>query len=129
MDNVLSKILYVEDEPDIQAIARLAMEVVGKFKVEICSSGPEALEKAEAFDPDLFLLDVMRPEMDGPTTLLELRKLPKFEATPAMFLTAKVMPEEIERFMSLGALDVIPKPFDPMTLAAQIQVIWDKHIS
>jgi len=123
----LNKIMYVEDEPDIQAIAKLALEAVGGYNVMVCSSGQEALQKVNDFEPDLFLLDVMMPEMDGPTTLMELRKLDKFDETPALFLTAKVMPSEIDRFKSIGALDVIAKPFDPMSLAAQIQKIWDNR--
>lgn len=127
MSGSLNKIMYVEDEPDIQAIAKLALEAVGGYNVMVCSSGQEALQKVNDFEPDLFLLDVMMPEMDGPTTLMELRKLDKFDETPALFLTAKVMPSEIDRFKSIGALDVIAKPFDPMSLAAQIQKIWDNR--
>ena len=73
----LKKILYVEDEPDIQMIARVALENVGGFELCVCSSGAEALEKAEAFAPDMFLLDVMMPGMDGPTTLAELEVIAK----------------------------------------------------
>ena len=122
----LKKILYVEDEPDIQMIARVALENVGGFELLICSSGDEALKNAADFNPDLFLLDVMMPGIDGPTTLQELRKLSQFEKTPAMFMTAKVQPQEVEFFKSLGAFEVIAKPFDPMELATNIQKAWDK---
>jgi len=120
----LQRILYVEDEPDIQAVARIALETVGGFTVKICSSGEEALQAATGFAPDLILLDVMMPGMDGPTTLHALRKLPELETTPAVFMTAKVQPQEVEHFKSSGALDVIAKPFDPMELSAQIKSIW-----
>jgi len=81
----LKSILYVEDEPDIQAIARIALEEVGGFTLCVCANGNEALIAVDNFDPDLLLLDVMMPEMDGPTTLQELRKRPK--TNPVCLLT------------------------------------------
>jgi len=126
MSEKLTRVLYVEDEPDIQVVARLALEMLGGFTVEICGSGSEALEKISAFHPQLILLDVMMPGMDGPTTLGNLRKLPQFAATPVIFMTAKVQPSEVAGYKTLGAIAVIPKPFDPMTLAGQISEIW-KH--
>jgi two-component system, OmpR family, response regulator len=125
--NELNRILYVEDEPDIQAVASIALEAVGGFTLKACSSGAEALAAAKDFAPDLLLLDVMMPDMDGPTTLGELRKRPETANTPAIFMTAKVQPQEIEYFKSLGAIEVVPKPFDPMTLADQIKAIWLHH--
>ncbi len=121
----LTKILCVEDEPDIQAITKLALETIGGFTIETCSSGREALLKAPEFGPDLILLDVMMPGMDGPETLQALRALPGFETTPVIFMTAKAMASEIQKYKELGALDVIPKPFDPMTLSDQIKAIWN----
>jgi len=120
----LAKILYVEDEPDIQAIAKLALETIGGFTLEVCSSGAEAIEKGPHFQPDLILMDVMMPGMDGPTTLTELRKDSKLHTTPVVFMTAKVQPQEIAEFKELGAVEVIAKPFDPMTLSEQISSIW-----
>ena len=124
--STLQRILYVEDEPDIQAVARLALEMVGGFAVKICSSGEEAIREAEAFAPDLLLLDVMMPGMDGPSTLAALRAKPAMVKVPAIFMTAKVQPAEVAYFKSLGAIDVIPKPFDPMTLANQIKSSWER---
>lgn len=121
----LKKILYVEDEPDIQMIARVALENVGGFEVLMCSSGAEAIEKAAEFAPDLFLLDVMMPGMDGPTTLEELRKIPQLSNTPVIFMTAKVQPQEVQYLKSLNITDVIAKPFDPMSLASNIKALWD----
>jgi len=120
----LSKILYVEDDPDIQVVAQMALEAVGGFTLRVCSSGHEALKFGADFAPDLILLDVMMPEMDGPTTLVNLRGIPSLAQTPAVFMTAKVMPSDVERYKQLGAVDVIAKPFDPMTLASRIQEIW-----
>lgn len=122
----LKKILYVEDEPDIQMVARVALENVGGFELMICSSGKEAIEKALAFNPDLFLLDVMMPEMDGPTTLKELRKIPQLAKTPVMFMTAKVQPQEVNFLESLNIAHVIAKPFDPMGLSTTIRNAWSK---
>ena len=120
----LERILLVEDEPDIQAIARVALEMVGGFKLEVCNSGVEALQKAPEFGPDLILLDVMMPVMDGPGTLVALRNLTQTAATPVIFMTAKVHPSEVAEYKKLGALDVIAKPFDPMQLASNIRNIW-----
>ena len=127
MSETLNKILYVEDKADIQTVAKLAFRSVGGFEVMICGSGAEALEQAPKFKPDIFLLDVMMPGMDGPDTLVALLKTEGLENTPAIFLTAKALPAEVERYKSLGALDVIPKPFDPMTLADQVKDIWSRR--
>jgi CheY-like chemotaxis protein len=123
----LQRILYVEDEPDIRAVAKLALEMVGGFTVKICESGEIALREGADFEPDLILLDVMMPGIDGPTTLKGLREMPALAQVPAVFMTAKVRPAEVAHYKSLGALDVLPKPFDPMTLASQVRAIWDLH--
>ena len=123
----LKRILYVEDEPDIRAVAQIALESVGGFILEICSTGDEAVEHAVAFGPDLVLLDVMMPGMDGPSTLAKLREMPELADIPAIFMTAKVQPQEVQHFKSLGAIDVIAKPFDPMTLSSHIEKSWQRH--
>ena len=120
----LSTILYVEDDPDIQAVAQMALELIGGFAVTVCSSGEQALLAAAASAPDLILLDVMMPSMDGPTTLAELRATPGLAGIPVIFVTAKVQTTEVEHYKSLGAVDVIAKPFDPMTLADTVREIW-----
>ena len=125
-NGTLKKILVVEDALDIQMVTRISLEKKGGFEVEVCSSGAEALEKAETFNPDLILLDVMMPGMDGPTTLGSLRNLPTLGKTPVIFMTAKVQPQEVAHYIDLGAINVIAKPFDPMTLAETIQSMWDK---
>jgi len=124
MPQQLIRILYVEDEADIRMVAQLALETVGGFSLEACSSGPEALEKIAAFRPQLILMDVMMPGMDGPTALAKIRELPEFASTPLVFMTAKVQPREVASYKQLGAVDVVPKPFDPMTLASTLQAIW-----
>lgn len=114
----------MEDEPDIQAVARLALEMVGGFTVEICSSGNTALVRAPVFQPQFILLDVMMPGMDGPTTFKNLRELPQTATTPIAFMTANVQASEVAQYKALGALDVIAKPFDPMMLSSKIEEIW-----
>lgn len=122
----LKKILHVEDEPDILEITRMTLEAVGGLSVESCLSGVEALDKAKGFNPDLFLLDVMMPEMDGPTLLAKLRAMDHVRDVPAVFMTAKSQAHEIERFKQLGAVDVIVKPFDPMTVCILLHDIWNR---
>lgn len=121
----LQKILYVEDEPDIRAVAQLALEMVGGFTLKICESGAQALREGEAFGPDLVLMDVMMPEMTGPMTLERFRQMPAMASVPVVFMTAKVQPAEVAQFRAMGALDVIAKPFDPMQLANQVRKVWE----
>jgi len=122
----LTTILYVEDEPDIRAIAELALQAIGGFSLTSCASGKEALSAARAEVPDLIVLDVMMPEMDGPETLRKLREIPSMVDVPAIFMTAKVQPDEIAEYRALGAVDVIAKPFDPLSLAQRINDIWHR---
>lgn len=122
----LNKILLVEDEEDIRTIAQIALEDIGKFTVSYCGSGKEAIQQALMFDPDLILMDMMMPGMDGATTLKELRKYPSLTKTPIVFMTARAQKREITEYLELGAIDVIPKPFDPMTLATTLRQIWEK---
>jgi CheY-like chemotaxis protein len=124
---ILSRILFVEDELDIQMVARLALKDIGGFEVEVCSSGIEALEKAPEFRPELILLDVMMPAPDGPATLAALARQPETASMPVVFVTAKVQSHEVEGYLALGAIDVIVKPFDPMTFSDQVQEIWRRH--
>lgn len=125
----LNRILYIEDEPDIQTVAKLALETIGGYVLEVCSSGSEAIAVAETFAPDLILLDVMMPGMDGPTTLKNLQEIKAIGNTPAIFMTAKVQADEVKQLKQCGAIDVIAKPFDPITLSETINGIWAKHKS
>ena len=121
----LKTILYVEDEPDIRTIAQMALESLGGFKVELCGSGEEAVDRAPNFAPELILLDVMMPGMDGPATFRALRALPGTAETPVIFMTAKTQTHEVAALIELGAIGVIPKPFDPIALADQINALWE----
>jgi len=124
---VLTKILCVEDEPLVQAIARAALEKRGGFTVLICESGATALAVAPEFAPDLLLLDVMMPGMDGPATLAALRLLPATAGTPAVFMTTKAQARESTLDGSPDVIGVIDKPFDPKTLAETVRAIWAGH--
>ncbi|TWI77489.1 response regulator receiver domain-containing protein [Desulfobotulus alkaliphilus] len=123
--STLQRIAYVEDETDIQEVAKMALELVGGFSVAVFSSGQEAVEKMAAFAPQLILLDVMMPGLDGPATLKLLREQESLKDVPAIFMTAKVQTHEVSRYKELGAVSVIAKPFDPMTLADQLKGIWE----
>jgi CheY-like chemotaxis protein len=123
----LSRILYVDDEPDIREVTRIALEVVGGFEVETCESGEAALLKAQDCRPDLILLDVMMPGMDGPETLKALRAIAALARVPVVFFTAKAQRSEIAELLALGAIDVLGKPFDPMTIGQALNAIWARH--
>ena len=121
----LERILCIEDEEDIRKVQLIALESLGGFTVLACASGAEAIQAAAAFAPQMILLDVMMPGMDGPATLKSLRTLPGLENTPVIFVTAKVQQAEVDYYLELGALEVISKPFDPMTLSSQLRQIWE----
>lgn len=121
----LHKIMLVEDDADIMAITRMALEMIGGFSVAACENGIAALAAAPSERPDLILLDVMMPGLDGPATLEALRALPETARTPVIFMTAKSQAHEIAHYRALGALDVIRKPFDPVTLPDVVRRIWE----
>ncbi len=120
----LQKILLVDDEPDILAISRIALETVGGYEVCTCDSGPELLRRLPDFDPDLVMIDVLMPEMEGIEVLRRMRCLAGFEKTPVVFVTGVINGNDLQALRAAGAADVILKPFDPMTLAERIQGIW-----
>lgn len=124
----MATILHIEDEDDIRDVARLALEAVGGFTVVSASSGREGIALAGAGGHDIILLDVMMPSMDGPTTLKTLRANPATASIPVIFMTAKVQHHEIGHYKALGALGVISKPFDPMTLADEVRALWVQSV-
>ena len=123
----LHKILHVDDDADISIIAALALEDVGQFTLRQCESGQAALHEAPVFSPDLFLLDYMMPDMDGQETARRLHQIPGLEDVPVVFMTARVQAETTISLLETGAIGVIPKPFDPMTLADQLRRFWQNH--
>jgi CheY-like chemotaxis protein len=115
------RILHVDDEPDIREVVELSLGLDPAFTVQSCGSGKEALAVAAQWRPDFILLDVMMPVMDGPETLVQLRESAKTASIPVIFMTARAQAREVDHFRSLGAVGVIPKPFDAMTLAAWVR--------
>ena len=128
-DSELNRILHVDDENDIRQVARLALETVGGFTVEGFASGREALEKGPQFEPQLILLDVMMPGLDGPATFEAMKEIDGLRDIPVVFVTAKAMPSELQRFLDMGAAGVIAKPFDPMAISGQLREIWRQAMS
>lgn len=120
----LRSVLVIEDDRDIQMILQTALEVVGGLACRACSSGPAGIEALTAELPDLVVLDWMMPLVDGAETLRLMRSDPRTAALPVVVLTGKALPEEIARMKALGATDVIPKPFDPLTLARTLDEIF-----
>lgn len=120
----LKRILHVDDDEDIRVIVKMALELVGQFEVDQYSSGPDAIETADKFSPQLFLLDVMMPEMTGEETWQRLRMVSGLENVPAIFLTAKAESAFADRLLAQGCLAVITKPFDPVDLCSKISQHW-----
>ena len=115
------RVLHIDDEPDIRAVVALSLGLDSEFEVRSCASGKNGLAAAGECPPDIILLDVMMPVMDGPETLRHLRENPKTADIPVVFVTACAQTREVEHFKSLGAAGVIAKPFDPMTFAASVR--------
>ena len=120
----VNRVLYVEDEPNIRAVGVFSLEEVGGFTVQPAESGQDALQKAGSFEPDLILLDVMMPGMDGIATFKALRARVDTSQVPVIFMTAKVQPHEVQGYKDLGAIAVIAKPFDPVTLPDEVRALW-----
>lgn len=124
MTSQLNHIIYVDDDAHIQEVAKLCLEMVGGFTVTCLQSGTELIQNIASIQADVILLDVMMPQKDGPATLQELKENPDFK-TPVIFMTARVQPEDIQKYLQMGAVGVVPKPFDPMTISDQINTIWE----
>ena len=130
MKPALQRILYIEDDDDIAAFAQLTLKAIGKFDVRHFSSGQAAINAYADVAPHLILVDVMMPELDGPATVMQLKHTHGTACAPFIFMTARAQLTDQEQYRALGALDVIVKPFNPMTLCQKIQEIWDqKHVA
>lgn len=124
----LKKILYAEDEPDVQMVVDITIQTMSNFEIKICGNGKLLLDCVEEYNPDLILLDVMMPEMDGPTTFKNLQANEKTRDIPVIFMTAKAQVHEVNVFKEIGAIGIITKPFDPMQLCSEIERIWKENI-
>jgi len=114
------RILIVDDEDDIREVAQVSLELVGQFEVLTAASGSAGIRTARAAHPDAILLDVMMPDMDGPTTLVQLQADPATRDIPVVFLTAKAQTADRARLAQLGAAGILTKPFDPLKLASEV---------
>jgi CheY-like chemotaxis protein len=123
----LRTVLYVDDEPDIRQIVQIALGLSKDLTVHTGESGAQALELARTLQPDVLLLDVMMPGLDGPGTLNKMRADPAIAHIPIIFVTAKAMPREVALLREMGAAGVIAKPFDPMQLIQQLRTLWETH--
>jgi len=121
------RVLVIDDEDDIREVAQLSLEAVAGWEVFGASSGSEGLRAAAAHEPDAILLDVMMPEMDGPSTFRALQAQESTASIPVILLTAKVQASDRSRFQGLGVAGVLTKPFDPMDLSRQVSEVlgWD----
>lgn len=119
----LRKILLVDDHHDIRSLLGLTLGKIGGFTLRSCSSGEEAVREVREFAPDLLLLDLRMPGLDGVQTLEKMRA--KGLDTPVIFFTSSASPQDIARYASLGALGTIPKPFDPLKLGRQVLALWE----
>ncbi|OGR87324.1 MAG: hypothetical protein A3A86_04205 [Elusimicrobia bacterium RIFCSPLOWO2_01_FULL_60_11] len=124
MNEKLSRILLVDDDPDIQTIAKVSLESVGGFSVRICGQADEAVRAATEFTPQLILLDVMMPGMDGPAVLKLFKGDKLCRGIPVVFMTANLREQEAKALKNKEVAGVIAKPFDPMTLPENIRRIW-----
>jgi two-component system OmpR family response regulator len=125
MSKPLQKILCIDDEEDILEVMKLALETIGNLDVHTCNNSAKAVQEAQSVKPDLIVLDVMMPEMDGPATLKLLQANDNVNKIPVLFMTARVQQSEINEYLALGVVGVIAKPFDPMTLTDQIKTLWE----
>ena len=117
------RVLVIDDEDDIREVAQLALEAVAGWEVFGASSGAEGLRAAAERMPDAILLDVMMPEMDGPSTFRALRAQPSTAGIPVILLTAKEQATEHSRFHDLGVSGVLPQPFDPIEVSRQLEEV------
>lgn len=130
MSIVVNKILIVDDDSNIRQIAQISLE--DDWDVVPAASGSEAIELARSENPDLILLDRMMPGMDGLETLFRLRQIPETANIPVIFLTAKVLTQDMNSYAGLQVVGVLPKPFNPMSLPNDIRTLltgWERRES
>lgn len=121
------KVLIIDDEDDIRSVAALSLGILGGIEVVEAESGQDGINKAASEKPDVILLDMMMPEMDGPTTLIALRNNLDTNMIPVIFLTARAMTSEMEKLKLMGAKGILTKPFDPTALASQVKAILEAN--
>jgi two-component system OmpR family response regulator len=122
----LQRILHVEDVPSIQVVTRIALQKLGGFEVLSCASGQEALDQVRQFEPDMILLDLSLPEMDGIELLRQLASVIDLQHTTVVLLTGQADdPADPAELRRLGVRKLLKKPFDPLQLATQLKEVWN----
>ena len=116
----IDKVLIVDDDANIRLIAEMSLEGLTAWKLTLAACGEEALAYLAKETPELILLDMMMPDMDGITLFGKIKTQFGDKMPSVIFMTAKVQSHEVEKYRTLGACGVIMKPFDPMTLPKQI---------
>lgn len=122
-------VLYVDGDPDICDVVQRTLGLIAGFKVRTADSGEMALDLAYELRPDLIILDVMMPGLDGPSTYERLCENTLLADIPVIFMTAKILPPQVAHLLRLGAIGVIGKPFDPMALGDEVLALWNKAVS
>jgi two-component system OmpR family response regulator len=122
-------VLYVDDDPDICELVQTTLGQIAGFEVRTADSGEMAIDLAYELRPDLIILDVMMPGLDGPTTYERLCENTLLADIPVIFMTAKILPPRVAHLLRLGAIGVIGKPFDPMALGDEVLALWNKAVS
>jgi CheY-like chemotaxis protein len=122
------RILIIDDEADIREVTALSLETIAGWQVILAPSGAQGIRRASLEQPDAILLDVMMPDIDGPTTYQILKQNGNTAHIPVLLLTAKVQGQDRRKLEDLGAAAILSKPFDPLTLADQISEIlgWER---
>ncbi len=126
-DKNLNTLVYIDDDASLRSIVEIALATIGNYEVKLCSSGLEALEILQDFHPDMILLDLVMPEMDGFETLEKIRQIESLKNIPVVFMTAHSDARTLKSFRQAGAAGSISKPFNPIRLAEQIQTLWNKY--
>jgi len=129
--STLKKIIYIDDQMDVLLMAEYALTEIGGYDALMCEGGAEALSRIEDYKPDLILIDLMMPDLDGPETMSKIRKIPLCKTTPAIFITAKIVPPEVTELMThdSAVIALIHKPFDPDEISQIVQSLWDSWTS
>jgi two-component system, OmpR family, response regulator len=128
MTQTKMKVLFVDDESDIRTIAGMALKHA-QYDVTLCDGGAQAMQIARTFKPDLILMDVMMPDLDGVATLKKMQHDAELKSIPVIFISAKVQKREMDQYLQLGAIGVIAKPFDPMLLGKDVEAIWSAKVA
>lgn len=126
-DNTLNTLLYIDDDAHLQSMVKMALEIIGNYTIKLCASGAEALALLQHFTPDMILLDVIMPEMDGLETLKRIQTLEACNTTPVIFITGRPTPELINIFKQAGVSGIITKLLSSLQLPIHLQTLWNQY--